>query len=252
MTYDITSRSNPAVKRLARLANRRHRDNEGVFVVEGQRLFERALAAGLQPAEVYTDGSLGAMWDGAVIIHPDLLDRVSYRRNSEGVLAVFPQYEHRIEDVVPSDPALILVTDSVEKPGNLGAVLRTADAAGADAVLDISQSMDRFNPNLLRSSTGACFTVPTVLGELPEMLSWLRGLGVALVAAQPGASKTLWEADLTGPVALMVGAEDTGLSEQARSVTDIEVSIPMAGGSDSLNTSVALALLAYEAVRQRS
>jgi RNA methyltransferase, TrmH family len=252
LTYDITSRSNPAVKRLARLADRRHRDAEGVFLVEGRRLFERALAAGLEPLEVYTDGSLGDVSDGVVTIHPDLLDRVSYRSSSEGVIAVFPQYEHRIEDVVPSDPALILVTDSVEKPGNLGAVLRTADAVGADAVIDISRSMDRFNPNLLRSSTGACFTVPTVLSEVSEMVSWLGGLGIALVAAQPGASRTLWEVDLTGPTALMVGAEDTGLSEHARSVSDIEVSIPMAGGLDSLNTSVALALLAYEAVRQRS
>lgn len=221
-------------------------------MVEGPRLFARALAAGLVPLEVYVDGSVGEPPAGAVTMHPDVLDRVSYRARSEGILAIFPQARTDLAELDPDEPALILITDSVEKPGNLGAVLRTADAVGADAVVETSKSIDLFNPNLLRNSTGACFTVPTAVADIADLAPWLERRGIDLVAADPASPITLWEADLRGPVALMVGAEDAGLGDEARRAARLMVSIPMAGSADSLNTAVALALIAYEAVRQRS
>jgi TrmH family RNA methyltransferase len=250
--FEIVSTANPRIKRLIRLRERRHRDDEGVFLIEGARLFERALAAGLEAIEAYGDGTVE--WDGPLVtVHPEVLDRVSYRSRSEGLIAVFGQYPSDLGEIEPGSPALVLVAETLEKPGNLGAILRTADAVGADAVISLSAGIDRFNPNLLRASTGACFTVPFVETELDELLPWLVSAGIHLVAADPTAPLTLWEGDLGGPVALMVGAEDHGLSTRARGAADLTVSIPMTGATvDSLNASISLALLAYEARRQRS
>ncbi len=250
VSYDITSTANPTIKRLSGLRERSTRDAEDVFVVEGLRLFNRAVESGLEPIEVYVDGSVESGWDSAVLVHPEALDRASYRKRSEGVIAVFPQVRMTLTDLHPADPALILVTDSVEKPGNLGAVLRTADAVGADAVIETGP-VDLFNPNVLRSSTGACFTVPTLVCKLNDLVPWLEERGIRLFAADPLAEMTLWEADLTGPIAIMIGAEDAGLSPAALALADQRFSIPMTGRTDSLNTSVAMAVFAYEAVRQR-
>ncbi len=253
MTFDITSPANPRIKRLVSFKDRADRDNEGVFIVEGRRLFDRALAAGLTPLEVYTDLSAPLDWEGEVItVDPRVLDRASYRKTSEAVIAVFPQYRTELEDLRPEDPALLLVVENMEKPGNLGAALRTADAVGADAVITVGGSIDLFNPNALRASTGAVFTVPVVTTGLQELSDWLSQAGVSLLAADPGGELAYWDADLTRPVAILVGAEDQGLSETAKGrATDI-LRIPMQGSTDSLNASVALAVMAYEVVRQRT
>ena len=144
-----------------------------------------------------------------------MLDRVSYRKRSEGLLAVFPQTETTLNSIEPRDPALVLVTEGLEKPGNLGAILRTADAAGADAVLTVPGRVDSFNPNVIRASTGGCFTVPVVGVGLTDLIAWTARNRVALVAADPDGPVSLWDSDLTGPLALMVGAEDTGLTDTA-------------------------------------
>ena len=252
LTFDIVSTSNPRIQRLARLSQRRHRDREGVFTVEGRRLFQRAIAAGLTPIEVYGDGSVDLGVTGMVWVKPDVLDGVSYRDRSEGLIAVFPQQLADLASFNPRAPALLLVAESLEKPGNLGAMLRTADAVGADAVVSLAGRVDRFNPNVLRASTGACFTIPTIVSDIVSFSDWLTTHGIDLVAADPMGSTTIWDADLRGPVAVMVGAEDRGLSHEARSRADPLVTIPMEGAVvDSLNASVAMALLAYEAVRQR-
>jgi TrmH family RNA methyltransferase len=252
VAFDIVSTANPRVKRLIRLGQRRHRDEERVFLVEGSRLLERALAAGLEPVEIYGDGSVPVGGHQVTTVHPDVLDRVSYRSHSEGLVAVFPQFPSDLRRVEPRDQALVLVAESLEKPGNLGAMLRTADAVGADAVISLSAGIDRFNPNLLRASTGACFTVPFAETDLGGLSAWLASHEISLVAADPPAPLRLWDADLTGPVALMVGGEDRGLTAPARDLADLTVSIPMAGSAvDSLNASISMALLAYEARRQR-
>ncbi|HEX6947187.1 MAG TPA: RNA methyltransferase [Acidimicrobiia bacterium] len=250
MDYEITSAANPRMKRLARLC--RGDREEGLFAVEGRRLVERALHAGFAPEEVYGDGTVEIDGLDPVPVAPGVLDRVSYRDRSEGVVAVFRRRASGLDRVTLGDPALVLLAENLEKPGNLGAILRTADAVGADAVVTVPGEIDVFNPNAIRASTGAVFTVPVAAATVGEAKEWLDGHDITLVAADPMAPRSLWDTDLTGPVALMVGAEDVGLTDEARQTADILVSIPMAGTVDSLNASVSMALLAYEALRQRS
>lgn len=252
--FEITSPANERIKRLVRLRQRRHRDDEGVFLVEGPRLLERALEAGLEPLEVYTDGSVDI--DGmerAVSVEPSALDKASYRRSSQGVIAVFTQFQWTLGDVPLSDPPLVVVTEAIEKPGNLGAVMRTAAAAGVDALVSVDPTTDLFNPNVVRASTGALFSLPAVTTDLSSLRSWLDLNSMRLLATSPSATTTMWESDLRGPCAVMIGAEDLGLSAAALDLADDTIVIPMRSGVvDSLNSSVTLALVTYEAVRQRS
>ena len=251
--FDITSPQNERIKRLRRLRDRRHRDEEGVFVVEGVRLFERALRGGLEPLEVYVDGTVDyPAASGEIRVEPSTLDRASYRKSSQGLIAVFSQWTHRLEDLVVTDSSLMVVVESLEKPGNLGAMMRTATAIGADGFVTISGSCDPFNPNTIRSSTGALFSLRLAQTTLPEFRDWIGDKHLALFALTPEASKTIWEVDLVGPSAIMIGAEDSGLSTEALTLAEAEVSIPMESGEiDSLNASVALAVAGFEALRQR-
>jgi TrmH family RNA methyltransferase len=246
--YDITSLANDRIKRLVRLKERRHRDTEGVFVVEGPRLLRRALGAGLNPVEIYTDGKFTVSGVDSVSVEPGALDKASYRAHADGVIAVFEQFTHDLDTLDVEPGALLLVAEGIEKPGNLGAILRTADAFGAAGVIAVGGGVDVFNPNTLRSSTGAVFTVPVVTTDLEPLVEWLD---MPLVGASPEAPTALWDADLSGAVALMVGAEHEGLTAAAQAAADVMVSIPMLGSADSLNASVTMAILAYEALRQR-
>lgn len=252
---DITSSANSRIKHLVELRDRRARDRDSRFLVEGERHIDRAIASGLVPVEVYFDPSRfpGSPHPGERVFSVDgaALDRASYRGRSEGVIAVFEQFDLSLDRISPSPNPLILVVEGIEKPGNLGALLRTGDAVGADALIAVDPSTDPFNPNVIRASTGTVFAVPIAVSTIAESSAWLRRHGIRVVAADPGAGITLWETDLTGPIALLVGAEHAGLTVEARSVADVTVSIPMQGKADSLNTSVSAALLAYEARRQR-
>lgn len=252
---DITSKANPRIKTLVELRSRRHRDRRGLFVVEGPRLLARAVEAGHEPREIYYDPERfdPAPFAGppAFACSPETLSRASYRESHEGVLAVFGQFDLGLDRLDPGSPPLILMAEGFEKPGNLGAILRTADAVGADALIAIDPEIDPFNPNVVRTSTGALFTVPLALAELDSVLVWLQRQHIALVAADPGADRDLWSVDLQVPCALLVGSEHLGLSSGARAGADNLISIPMNGLADSLNASVTLALLAYEARRQR-
>jgi TrmH family RNA methyltransferase len=251
-SFDITSATNPRIKRLVRLReDRRFRHTEGVFVVEGGRTLARALESGHLPSEVYWDGTTPIPREGkSVTVDPAVLDRASYRQRSEGVIAVFPLLATGLE-TLPEAPTLVLGAENLEKPGNLGAMLRTADAVGADGFVALGTGVDPFNPNVVRASTGALFTVPIATCTLEELLPWLEHKGIGLVATTPGTTSTIWGADLVRPCLLLVGAEDEGLSQEARDAAHTVVSLPMAGTVDSLNVSVALAVVAYEAVRQR-
>lgn len=250
--FDISSTSNPRIKRLIALQRKRARDTEGVFVVEGQRLFDRALAAGLAPLEVYVDGSTETADLEVIRLPPEVLDRASYRERSEGLIAVFDCFSATLDQVELGEPPLVLAAEGLEKPGNLGAVLRIADAVGADLVVTVGESIDLFNPNALRASTGAIFTVPVVATGLAELLRWLADREIELIAGHPTARQPYWALDLAGPVAIIIGAEDTGLSDLVLSNAARSVSIPMLGSSDSLNAANALAIIAFEVLRQRS
>lgn len=252
---EITSPANPRIRRLAALRDRKDRDREGVFLVEGARDLDRAVGAGLEPIELYWDPERFAEPPGradvqAVVSGP-ALDRASYRGRSQGLIAVFAQFDISIDRLDPGPDPMILIAESIEKPGNLGALLRTADAVGAAALIAADPTTDPFSPNVVRASTGAIFSVPLAVSALPSTLTWLRRLNIPLVAADPGASDPLWSADLSRACALMVGSEQLGLSDGARAGADQTVSIPMLGATDSLNVSVAMAVLAYESLRQR-
>lgn len=250
--YEITSPANDRIKRLVRLRQRRHRDAEAVFVVEGPRLIERAVDAGLEPLEVYADGSVLFDTPEIVTVEPSVLDKASYRQSSEGLIAVFRQYRRALTDIQISEPALVVVAEGLEKPGNLGAMMRTTSAIGADALITVDTATDIFNPNVVRSSTGALFTLPVVPADLDSLGVWLHANAMSLIATAPLAEQSMWECDLTVPCALIVGAEDSGLSQEALVAADTTVSIPMRSTQvDSLNASVSLAIIAYEALRQR-
>ncbi len=152
----------------------------------------------------------------------------------------------------PGQTPCVLIAEALEKPGNLGAILRTADAVAADGVIAVGAPVDLFNPNVIRASTGAVFTVPVAVVGLQRAVSWLSDRGIALVAATPESTESVWSVDLTGPCALLVGSESNGLSPEARAAAGQLVALPMQGAADSLNASVTLSVMAYEAVRQRS
>jgi TrmH family RNA methyltransferase len=242
----ITSTDNPRVKEVVRLRRSSHRRRSGLFVAEGRREVERALTAGLAVRAVYLAPELIDDWQGhgATEVSARVLAHMSYRAEPEGVLAVVEAPRRPIPDA----PTLLLVAVGIEKPGNLGAMARTADAAGADALLVGDARADPWNPNAIRASTGAVFTLPIVETTREE----LAAIPVQKVAAILGAHKAYQDADLTKPTAILIGAEDAGLSDEWRAVADVEVGIPMRGTTaDSLNASSAAAILLFEVVRQR-
>ncbi len=254
MADDITSPTNDRIKRLVRLRDRRHRDDEGVLLVEGRRELERAISAGLSPTEVYLpDGdAVDSPGSRVFFCSAEAMAKASYQTKPDTVIGIIEQFDISLDQIALGSHPMILVAEGLEKPGNLGAILRTAEAAGADAVIAVDSRVDPFNPNVVRASTGAIFSVPFADAGLAETLQWLRAAGVSMLAASPQAETPHWGVDLTGRVALMVGSEDIGLSDAAEAAADRLIRIPMLGAGDSLNTSVSMAILAYETVRQRS
>ncbi len=260
----LTSVSNPRVKAVVRLRESRERRATGLFIAEGRREVTRAAAAGLRVREVYFspellgDGPGDEAWPvggGRFEVTPEVFRKMAYVREPEGVLAVFerPTWD---ASVLPEagEASLVLVAVGTEKPGNLGAMVRTAEAAGCAAVIAAGAPVDGFNPNAIRTSTGAVFTTPLLeLGEA-EAIGLLRERGYRLAAAivGPGTVPHV-AADFRGRVAIVIGPEDAGLSQRWAEAADVRVGIPMAGRSvDSLNASNAAAVLLFEAVRQRA
>lgn len=251
----ITSTTNPLVKDLVRLRSRRHRDREGRFLIEGRREIALAMRGGVELRQLVICPVLG----GEAIAGPPLVEmaeapfrKVSVRQNPDGFLAVADHLDARLDLLRLPVGALVLWVESIEKPGNLGAMLRTADAVGVDGVIVTDPTTDIHNPNVVRASQGALFTVAVAVTSATEAADRLAREGIRLVALTPTASTSLWDADLGGPVAVAIGAETTGLSPEVLASADEEVVIPMAGKVDSLNASVAAAVVLYEAARQRS
>ena len=261
---DITSRSNPRILAVAALRDRRERDRQGLTVVDGTREIRRALEAGAAIIEVFVCEPLLAGPDAraaldaiaardvpSTTVSAPVFERLAFGERAEGLIAVV-----RIPDldlarlILPADP-LIAVIEGVEKPGNVGAILRSADGAGVDALIVASPRTDPFNPNAIRASAGTIFSVPLAVATSEATLAWLRASGVRAIATRVGAAATYTDTDLRGPVAIVLGAEADGLSA-VWTGEDVEtVGIPMRGIADSLNVSVSAALLLYEARRQR-
>lgn len=263
----ISSTQNAKIKHLLLLQQKSSlRRAEGVFVVEGQREVEHCLVAGftLRTAFVCEEinpfpqkaSLLGGRYGGGlgmeiVPVSQNVYERIAYRGGTEGIVAVVEARQTRLTDLRLSPSPLIVVLESVEKPGNLGAVLRSADAAGADAVIVCDPMTDLYNPNLIRSSIGAIFTVPCVACSTEECIAFFREKGIKILTAQLQDSSLYYDTSMTGPTAIVMGTEATGLTEQWRKAADAHIRIPMLGRLDSLNVSVSAAILLFEAVRQR-
>ena len=187
------------------------------------------------------------MWE----VTKEVYEKMAYRGSTEGVMAVVKSKERRLEDLQLSENPLIVVVERVEKPGNLGAILRSADAAGADAVVVCDALTDLWNPNLIRSSIGAVFTVPCVVCSSEECIAYLKGHGIQILTAQLQDSRLYYDTDMRCGTAIVMGTEATGLTEVWRQAADAHIRIPMLGQLDSLNVSVSAAILLFEAVRQR-
>jgi TrmH family RNA methyltransferase len=262
--HDITSTANPRVKALTRLRRRRHRDEAGVTLVEGLEELTLALRAGVVPSTVYCCPELvaGDEWDAVsglpafaeaelVRVNRIVFEKISYRESPDGWLAVLPSVGTELGELRLGPDPLLLVCAGVEKPGNLGAMLRTADAAGVAAVIAADPGTDWSNPNVVRASKGAVYTVPVAAAGEQQVLEWLAERRIPVVATTPDAHADYTELDLRGPLAIAVGAEDVGLSQAWLNSAHQRALIPMSGRVDSLNVSAAAAVLLYEAVRQR-
>jgi RNA methyltransferase, TrmH family len=260
----LASPSNPRIKSAARLRERRERESTGLTLVDGTREVRRALEAGVEVVEAFVCEPLLAGEDARVAL--DLLrDRrvpvttttetafakVAFGDRAEGLVAVVRTPTLDLNDLtLPPDPLLVVV-EGVEKPGNIGAILRSADGAGADAVIAASPRTDLANPNVIRASAGTFFAIATAAGPTADVVDWLRERRIRVVAARVDGVRSYTETDLRGPLAIVLGSEAKGLTDRWGAADVEAVRLPMHGVADSLNVSVAAAVLLYEARRQR-
>ena len=271
MSALISSIHNPHVKQVARLEKRSEREAARLLPVEGAREVRRALAAGHVPVTAYVCPQVaGSEMEPALAqleqfqrsgrtrlftVTPEVYAKLAVREGSGGVLLLLPYLNIELDNLrLPPDPLLAVVEDA-EKPGNLGAILRTADAAGVHALIAChsvgAEGTDMHNPNTVRASLGTLFTVPVAEGSSAEVVAWLRSRKIRIAAATPEGATLYTDANLAGPLALVLGSEAHGLSAAWLEAADVRVAIPMFGQADSLNLSASAAILLYEAVRQR-
>ena len=261
----ISSPANPRVKAAVRLRDRREREETGLTLVDGGRELLRALARSVEVdhAFVSTELVVGADASAAldalqrvgaslIEVSPAVLAKVAFGDRSDGLVAVIRTPPVALEGLAPGTHPLIAVVESVEKPGNLGAIMRTADAVGASAVIAADPRTDVFNPNAIRASVGTIFSVPLAVATASQVLDWLVGHGGTAVAARVDAPQAYGDVDLGGPIAIVLGSEAGGLTSTWNDPRVRPVRIPMLGAADSLNVSVAAAILLFEARRQRA
>ena len=256
MTEYITSSANPKFKRLiALLQKSSERRESALFTVEGVREISHCIEAGYKPdciffcPDIVSEETLPQCRHFA--LSAGLYAKAAYREGTEGAIGVFQAIEHPLSSLHLKDNPLIAVLESVEKPGNLGAVLRTCDAAGADALIICDPRTDLYNPNLIRASIGTGFPVPTAVCTTAQAISFLKSKGIRILTAQLQDSSLYYDCPMTKGTAIVMGTEATGLSDKWRQAADAHIRIPMLGKLDSLNVSVSAAILLYEAVRQR-
>jgi TrmH family RNA methyltransferase len=259
----ITSAQNQKIKDLLALQEKsKERRKKGLFVVEGRRELIHCVEAGYEPYAIFFCPEIISAADFDEIadkcdcsyfeIPQHLYDKVAYRGGTEGVIAELRCKEMNLESLRLKENPIVVVLESVEKPGNLGAVLRSADASGVDAVIVCDPLTDMYNPNLIRSSIGAIFTVPVATASSEETIKWLKDNKIKIYTAQLQDSEWYYDTDMKGGTAIIMGTEATGLTPVWRKTADAHIKIPMLGKLDSLNVSVSAAILMFEAVRQRN
>lgn len=259
--YQITSLQNNKVKQLVLLQQKSsERRKTGLFVVEGRRELEHCMEAGYTIDSIFycpqllSEETLTSdfLHHTSYEVTKEVYDKIAYRGSTEGVIAVVRSRQMTLADLPEQECPLYVVLERVEKPGNLGAVLRSADAAHADAVIVCDPLTDLYNPNLIRSSIGAIFSVPCVACTSEECISFLKSRGVRILTAQLQDSHLYYDTDMRCATAIVMGTESTGLTDTWRRAADAHIRIPMLGRLDSLNVSVSAAILLFEAVRQRT
>lgn len=258
----LTSGQNAKIKQLIGLKERRDRDESGLFLIEGYRELKRAADADIHIHSLFIcpDLFLGSnepelikqIGTEVYTLPPHLFEKISYRDRPDGLIAIAHQMKLGLKDLHPKNKRpFYVVAESIEKPGNLGTILRSADGVGADGVIVCDRCTDIYNPNVVRASVGTLFTLPVVEAKGSDAFLWLKDKKIKVVAATPAANAEYTEVDLTGPIAIVVGTEQLGLSDLWMQAADIQVKIPMKGVADSLNVATATTLLLYEALRQR-
>jgi TrmH family RNA methyltransferase len=260
MHFTITSTQNPKVKSLIALEKPRERRKQQLFIIEGKREIELAIEAGYKIGnlffceEIIRPDEIPASLKNDKLLVPvsrEVFDKIAIRESTGGMIAVAEQKVHSLQDIQLSKNPLILILEAVEKPGNLGAVLRTADAAGIDAVIISDPQTDFYNPNVIRSSVGCVFTNQLAAATSEETIAWLKKNQIRIFCTSLQASKPYHLINYTQPCAIVMGTEATGLSEIWTKNSDANIIIPMRGKIDSMNVSNATAVVAFEAVRQR-
>lgn len=264
MTERITSRGNERIKALVRLRNRRERDATGRFLIEGYRELRRAIAAEIAietlyvAPELFVGGNEPGLISSAADAGVDIVEvaadpfrKASYRDRPEGLLAVAAQFDTDLDRLPLSGEPLVLVVEAIEKPGNLGTMLRTAEAAAVDGVIVADPRTDPFNPNVVRASLGTLFALPVAITDSTTAIAALSAEGIRIVATTPDATTAHHDADLTGAVAIVVGSEQYGLTDHWLDDADERVVIPMPGSVDSLNAAMSMGIVVFEALRQR-
>lgn len=259
-SMEISSPQNPKIKHFIALQQKSlERRKSGLFVVEGLRELSHCIHAGYRIHSLFVcpsilaDKPLPPLPEDirAYEVTPEVYARMAYREGTEGLMAVVEAKQHSLQDLHLPEKPLVIVLERVEKPGNLGAILRSADAAKADAVIVCDPLTDLYNPNLVRSSIGAVFTVPSVVCTSEECIAFLKQRSIRILTAQLQDSRLYYDTDMRSATAIVMGTEATGLTQQWRTAADAHIRIPMLGRLDSLNVSVSAAILLFEAVRQR-
>ncbi len=260
----ITSVNNPKIKEASKLRDKPYRDETGRFLVEGYREIKRAFDNKKIPEVLFFSPELflgenepaliehcGKAGSELIQCSEKVFRKLAYRDRPEGLLAVMRQFEMKLSDIKLKEMPLVVVAETIEKPGNLGTILRSADAVQADAVLVCDRCTDIYNPNVVRASIGALFTVPVIECKSDEALKWLKEHHVRILAATPHTDNEYTDVNLSVPLAIVVGREQVGLSNFWMEQAELKVKIPMLGQIDSLNVATATAIILFEAIRQR-
>lgn len=257
----LTSSHNPRIKEAVNLRESGYRKKSGLFLIEGCREFELALASRIEIKEAFlcpellgiSDLPSGLQKKGISTheVSPEVYNKIAFGNRKEGILAVAKEPSLSLADLKLRNNPLLIVLERIEKPGNLGAIVRTADAAGADAVIASDGIIDIYNPHAVRSSVGALFTTQVVRGEAKKIISWLKANNIKIVCALPQADSAYTAVNFRESCAIVLGSENKGLEAIWKDSADYRVRIPMFGKSDSLNVATAAGVLLYEALRQR-
>ena len=263
ISESITSRQNPRIKNLVRLQKHSERIKQQVVVIEGIKEIQKSLLAGYTIESVFFHPQLidrdsvaklfrSALPEKIFSVTDDVYKKIAYRENSGGLIVIAEAKGHTIQSLVLPENPLILVIEGLEKPGNLGAIYRTAEAAGIDAVIICNPKTDLYNPNAIRASLGCVFIMPTAMTTSPEAIKWLKDQNIRIYCTSLTATVPYHTVDFTKPSAIVMGTEATGISDVWLEESHAHIIIPMRGKTDSMNVSVSTAVIIFEACRQRN